>query len=127
MKTKKKEIVRYLIVSPFEGATDIGIYYLLIHFLPNIVAKAISYVIANGIGYVFNKYWIFKKKKASAPEAARYFMVDILLFAGNILINQAILSHWPKAVFLAIVITSLLTALMSFISKKCWVFKSSSS
>ena len=58
MKTKK-EIIKYLIVTPFIGATDFGVYYLLIHFrLPYSVAKAISYIIANGAGYLFNKFWI---------------------------------------------------------------------
>ena len=128
MKTKK-EISRYLILIPFEGALDFGIYFLLIHFrLPYSASKAISYIIANGVGYFFNKYWIFKRKRKQAtyPEAGRYFILDVVLFGCNIIINQAILHFWPRAVFPAVAIASLLTALLSFIFKKIWVFKTSS-
>lgn len=121
----KKEIIRYLTVTPFIGAADFGTYFSLIHFLPHSVSKAISYIIANGIGYAFNKYWIFKKKKSSVPEAGRYFILDVFLFGCNIITNQAILHVWPKAVFWAVAGASLLTASLSFICKKWWVFKAS--
>ena len=128
MKTKK-EVIRYLTVTPFIGAADFGIYFLLIHFrLPYSVAKAISYVISNGVGYLFNKNWIFKRKRkeASIPEAGRYLTVDVFLFICNVIANQAILNVWPKAVFVAIAVASLLTAALSFVCKKFWVFKTSS-
>jgi len=77
----KKEIIRYLIVTPLVGAADFGIYFFSIHFLPHSVSKAISYIMANGVGYLFNKYWIFrrKRKQNSVPEAGRYFILDVVL------------------------------------------------
>ena len=121
----KKEISRYLMVLPFTVSADFGFYYLLIHFLPHSVSKGISYIVSNGIGYLFNKYWIFKKKKSSYPEAARYLILDVLLLGFNVITNQVILNVWPHAVFLALVIAGLLTMLISFACKKWWVFKSS--
>ena len=127
MKTKK-EIFRYLIVTPFIGLTDFGIYFLLIRFLPHSVAKAISYIIANGTGYLFNKYWIFKRKhkQAAVPEAGRYLIVDVVLFAANVAINYVMLAVSHNAVFLSIATASLITLLLSFTFKKLWVFKTSS-
>ena len=127
MKTKK-EIFRYLIVTPFIGLTDFGVYFLLIRFLPHSVAKAISYIIANGTGYLFNKYWIFKRKhkQAAAPEAGRYLIVDGVLFAANVAINQGMLFVTHHAVFLSIAAASIVTALLSFTFKKLWVFKTAS-
>jgi putative flippase GtrA len=128
MKTKK-EISRYLIVTPFIGALDFGIYFILIHFrLPYSVSKAISYTIANVISYLFSKYWIFKRKRkqATTPEAARYFIIDLILFGFNVATNQAILYVWPHAVFIAIATASLLTAALSFTCNKLFVFKTSS-
>ncbi|MBF0385292.1 MAG: GtrA family protein [Candidatus Omnitrophica bacterium] len=124
----KKEIIRYLIVTPFVGAADFGIYFLLIRFLPNSVSKGISYIIANGADYLLNKYWIFKRKQkqAAAPEVGRYFILDVVLFVCNVGINQLSLYVWPHAVFLALAIASAVTALLSFIFKKWWVFKTSS-
>ena len=124
----KKEMLRYALVTPFIGLTDFGLYFLLIRSLPHSVAKAISYIIANGIGYLFNKYWIFKRghKQAAVPEAGRYLIVDGGLFFGNVAINYVILTIWPHAVLLAVAAASIVTGLMSFISKRFWVFKTSS-
>lgn len=118
-------MTRYLIVTPFVGAADFGIYFLCILFLPHLVSKAISYTIANGADYLVNKYWIFKRKRkqAAAPEAGRYIILDVALFVCNVSINQVILHVWPHAVFAAIATASLSTALLSFIFKKVWVFK----
>jgi putative flippase GtrA len=128
MKTKK-EITRYLIVTPCIGALDFGIYYLLIYFrLPYSISKAISYTIANGISYLFSKYWIFKRKRkqATPPEAGRYLIVDVILFVFNVAMNQVILHVWPHAVFIAIATASILTAVLSFTCNKLFVFKTSS-
>jgi len=128
MKTKK-EITRYLIVTPCIGALDFGIYFILIHFrLPYSISKAISYTIANGISYLFSKYWVFKRKRkqATPPEAGRYFIVDLILFVFNVAANQAILYVWPHAVFIAIATASVVTAALSFTCNKLFVFKTSS-
>ncbi len=122
MKKVKKELARYLMVVPFVGAADFGAYYLLILFMPHSVSKAISYIISNGIGYLFNKYWIFKKTETSHSETARYFILDVLLLGFNVIANQIILNVWPQAVFLAWAMAGLLTMLISFVSKKWWVF-----
>ena len=124
----KKEITRYLIVTPFVGVLDFGIYFLCIRFLPNFVSKAISYIIANSADYLVNKYWTFKRKRkqAAAPEAGRYIILDVVLFICNVSINQVILHVWPHAVFIAIATASISTAVLSFIFKKVWVFKTSS-
>ena len=128
MKTKK-EISRYLIVTPCIGALDFGIYFLLIHFrMPYSVSKAISYTIANVISYLFSKNWIFKRKRkqATTPEVGRYFFVDLILFVINVLTNQAILHVWPHAILIAITTASILTACLSFTCNKLFVFKTSS-
>lgn len=122
MKTKHN-ILRYLIITPFIGLADFGVYYLCIRFLPHFVSKAISYIVANGIGYLFNKYWVFKKKQTSYPEVGRYVAVDLVLFGCNVLINQIILIVSHHAVFLSIATASLITMLLSFACKKWWVFK----
>jgi len=122
----KKEISKYLVVTPLVAAVDFGVYFLSIRFMPHSAAKALSYVVANGFGYAFNKYWIFKKKKPSSMEAGRYVIVDVVLFVSNIATNQAVLVFWPKSVFWAITVASLSTAVLSFMCKKWWVFKRSS-
>jgi len=126
---EKKEMTRYLIIMPLVGAADFGIYFLCVRFLSPFVSKAISYAIANGVAYLANKYWIFKRqrKQAAAPEVGRYVVLEVVLFVGNVSINQAILFVWPHTILPAIITASLLTVLLSFIFKKFWVFKTLSS
>ncbi len=122
MKTKK-EITRYCVVTPIIGATDFGFYYLFKLFLPIHVSKGISSVCAGIVAYFFNKYWIFSKDKKSYHEIGRYWIVELILLAYNVTANGTILHFWPHAIFLALVIASLSTALLSFSLKKWWVFK----
>ncbi len=122
MKTKK-EITRYCIVTPVVGSTDFGIYYLSKLFLPIAVAKAISYVCAGVMGYLFSKYWVFSKRKTSNSEMTRYWTSDLVLMGYNVLANQTILNFWSHSIFLAMAFASASTAVLSFSIKKWWVFK----
>ncbi len=119
----KKEIIRYCTVTPMVGATDFGVYFLSKLFLPIAFAKGISYVCAAIMGYLFSKYWVFSKHKTNHPEMARYWVTDLILLGYNVLANQTILNFWPHAVFLALAIASVSTAVLSFTLKKWWVFK----
>ena len=119
----KKEIVRYCIVTPMVGTTDFGVYYLLKLFVPIPAAKAVSYVCAAIVGYLFSKYWVFSKKKTSHPEMARYWISDFTLLGYNVLANHTILHFWPRAIFFALAAASVSTAAFSFAIKKWWVFK----
>ncbi len=121
----KKEIIRYCIVTPLVGVTDFGFYYLSKLFLPISAAKAISFVCAGIAGYLLNKYWTFCKQKKCYPEMARYWIVELVLLGYNVLANRVILNLWPSAIFLALAIASVSTAVLSFTLKKWWVFKTS--
>ena len=120
----KKEIIRFSIAGTFVGATDFGIYYLLIHFLSFGFSKGISFTCAGIVAYVFNKYWIFQRNRpASYVEVGRYVIANVLALGINIIINQSILTVWPGAVLAALIIASMLTALFTFICFKWWVFR----
>jgi len=121
----KKEIIRFSIAGTFVGATDFGIYYILIHFLSFSLAKGISFTCAGIVAYLFNKYWIFKYNQASSyPEVGRYLIINFLGLGINVFTNQSVLNVWPGAVFLALIIASMLTGLFTFICFKWWVFRS---
>ena len=120
----KKEITRYVIVTPMVGAMDFGVYYLSKLFLPINVSKGISYVCAGIVGDLFNKYWTFCKHKTCYPEMGRYWLTELVLLGYNVTANRTILNFWPRAVFLALASASVSTAALSFILKKWWVFKS---
>ena len=122
--TIRQEIIRSSIAGPFIGATDFGIYYLLIHFLPFSLAKAASFTCAGAVAYLFNKYWIFQTgEPPSYVQIGRYWIINFVALGINVLTNQMILRAQPGAVFLALVIATALTSLFTFACFKWWVFK----
>jgi putative flippase GtrA len=119
----KQEIVRFFIAGVIVVTVDIGIYYVLVQFLPFSVSKAISFVIAGIIGYWLNKYWIFKRKRSSYKEVGRFWIINLLALGINVFTNQWILNVWHGAVGPALMTATAVTASLTFISFKWWVFK----
>jgi len=120
----KKEIIRFLIAGTIVNATDFSIYYILFHFFPFSVSKGISFTCAGLIGYFLIKFWTFKNNKPlSFIEVGQYALINSLALGVNVLTNQSILRVWPGAVFLALIIATILTGLFTFVCFKWWVFK----
>lgn len=120
----KREIIRFSIAGTFVGATDFSIYYFLIHFLSFSLSKAISFICAVVVAYLFNKHWIFQHNQPfSYPEVGRYCVVNVLALGINIAINQGVLNLWPGAVLFALIIASMTTGLLTFGGFKWWVFR----
>lgn len=119
----RKEIIRFSIAGIFVGATDFGIYYLLIHFLAFSLAKGISFTCAGIVAYLLNKYWIFPHNQSSYAQVGRYILINFLALGFNVLTNQSVLNFRPGAVLLALIIASMLTGLLTFICFKWWVFR----
>lgn len=120
----KKEIARYCLVTPLVGTADFAVYYLSKLFLPIGISKGISYVCAGILGYLFSKYWVFKKRKECSYEMARYWAVDVFLLGYNVAANWTILYFWPRSFFIALAFASVSTAVLSFAFKKWWIFRS---
>lgn len=120
----KKEIIRFGIAGAVVGATDFGIYYLLIHFLPFSLAKAISFTCAGIVAYLFNKLWIFQYgQPQSYAEIGRYMFINLLALCINVLTNNYILHVWPASILCALISASILTGLFTYICFKWWVFR----
>lgn len=121
----EKEITRFSIVTPMVGAIDFGAYYLLLLFLPIHASKGLSCMFAGIAGYLSSKYWTFAKRKLSYLEMGRYGISGLFLLGFNVSTNGTILHFWPRVIFLALAIATFFTAILSFILRKWWVFKSS--
>ncbi len=120
----RKETIRFLIAGTFAGATDFGIYYFLIHFLSFSLAKGASFTCAGIVAYLLNKHWVFQyNQPASYSVVGRYWIINFLALGINIVINQGLLNLRPGAVFLALIIASMLTGLFTFVCFKWWVFR----
>ena len=120
----RKEIIRFLISGTIVNVTDFSIYYLLFHFFIFSIAKGVSFICAGIVGYLLIKFWTFEHNQPSSyVEIGRFALINSLALGINVLTNQSILNVWPKGVFLALIIASMLTGLFTFICFKCWVFR----
>ncbi|MCX5668519.1 MAG: GtrA family protein [Candidatus Omnitrophica bacterium] len=120
----RKGVIRFLIAGITINATDFSIYYILFHFLSFSIAKGISFICAGIFGYLLNKFWTFKQNKPpSYAEVSKYALVNFLALGVNVLTNQSILNVWPGAVWVALIIATVLTGLFTFVCFKWWVFR----
>lgn len=119
----KKEIIRYGTTGMFVGGTDFGLYYILLHNFSPSLSKGISFTCSAVVAYLFHKYWTFEQLKASRREIIKFVMVNILMLEINVLVNQGMLSLWPKSVLLALFTAAMVTNLLTFIFFKFWVFR----
>lgn len=118
-----KEIIRFVVAGAIVTGTDFSIYYLLFHFLPFSIAKAISFICAGSVGYALNKYWTFKHGRASYLEIGRYTLINTAALGINVLTNQSVLTVLPGAVWPALFVATAVTGLVTFVCFKWWVFK----
>jgi putative flippase GtrA len=120
----KTEIIRFSLAGVLIIAADLSLYYLLFHFLPYSVAKGFSFTCAGILGYLLNKYWIFKPDGGrSFTEAGRYAFINVLALGINVVTNQSILNLRPDAVWPALMIATAVTSVLTFVFFKWWVFK----
>jgi len=119
----RKDIIRFLISGTITNAADFSVYYVLFHFLPFSISKGISFTCAGIVGYLLSKYWVFKHNQASYTEVRRYVMINFLALVINVLTNQGILKALPGAVFLALIIATIVTGVFTFVCFKWWVFR----
>ncbi|MBF0252819.1 MAG: GtrA family protein [Candidatus Omnitrophica bacterium] len=124
-KSTKKELILFLIAGTIINTTDFSIYYILFHFFPFSVSKAISFTLAGTLGYVLFKYWIFKNKKQSVSEIGRYAIINFSALGVNVFTNQVILNLFPGSIWTALVIASGLTGVFTYVCFKWWVFRAS--
>ncbi len=120
-----QEILRFSIAGILVVAADFGIYYVLIKFLPTSVAKAISFTCAGIVGYLLNKYLVFKNNQTSYAEMGRFILANLLALGLNVLINQIMLQSFQSPIWVALVTATAITNIMIFICFKWWVFKKS--
>ena len=123
-KSTSREIIRFLIAGTIVNATDFSIYFILFHFLPYSVSKGISFACAGIVGYFLVKFFTFKHNNPlSYAEVVQYALINSLALGINVLTNKIILNLRPGAVFLALIIATILTGLFTYTCFKWWVFR----
>ncbi len=84
------QLVRFIIVGLVNTLVDLGAFYLigLIPGMPEIAAKAMSYVLGICNSFFWNKYWTFGAARSARGrrEFALFFLVNLPPLAVNVVV-----------------------------------------
>jgi len=117
------EIAKFLVSGALLVGVDVGIYSVLIHFLPFWLSKGISFTCGGILAFLVNKYWVFKQQRQSPAEIVRFILGNSSALVLNVTINQLILRAHEGAVWVAVAAATAFTAVYTFVVFKYWVFK----
>lgn len=122
MSKTKKELKRFLVAGLSAVGTDLAVYYLLLNFLVNNLAKGISFLAGTVVAFIINKYWTFEKSEKSFIEVIRFGLLYSITLGANVLINKLVLDN-SRIVILSFIIATGVSTILNFIGQKFWVFK----
>jgi putative flippase GtrA len=118
----KKELKRFLVAGIGAVTTDLIAYYLLLDFLTNDFAKAISFLLGTVVAFLINKYWTFEKYEKSYKEVLQFGVLYSVTLGANVLTNKIVIDY-TQMVFLAFVVATGVSTVLNFLGQKFWVFK----
>ena len=122
MNQRSAEIFKFLVSGAFLVGADVGLYSILIHFLPFAVSKAISFTFGGILAYLINKFWVFKQAKRSPAEVVRFILGNSTALVLNVTTNALMLRVIEGAVLPAVVVATGVTAVFTYVVFKFWVF-----
>ncbi len=139
----KKQLVKFTLIGLLAVSVDLLCYFILLNLLPakpfqiignEAIAKSISFMCGMTVTYFFNKYWTWKKKDRSGKRVVKFAVLYGIALLINVGSNSALLYvlhqyrnlvDLPFKYFIAFVGASGLSASVSFMGQKFWVFKTS--
>jgi len=139
----KKQLVKFTLIGLLAVSVDLLCYFILLYTIPDklfqtigneAVSKSISFMCGMTVTYFFNKFWTWKKKDRSGKRVFNFavlYGIALLINVGSnsaflyILYQYRNLFDLPFKYFIAFVGASGLSASVSFMGQKFWVFKTS--
>ncbi len=118
----KRELFSFLLAGGSAVATDMGTYFILLHWLPHSPAKAISFVLGSFVAYLLNKVFTFRKPGRSAGEVIRFAVLYASTLGANVLVNRLCLGLVGSELFAFFVATGTST-ILNYLGQKFWVFR----
>ncbi|NQX47276.1 GtrA family protein [Paenibacillus tritici] len=119
------QFLKFGIVGGINTIFSLLIYYLLLYFKWNYMfANIIGYFISSILGYVLNKFWVFKFKEAKAGSSIlKYYVIYGSSFSLNVIAMYLWVSFFNVSETLAPILTVLITLPYNFVLNKVWTFK----
>lgn len=137
----KKQLVKFTLIGLLAVSVDLLFYFILLNILPEkmfhaigneAVSKSISFVCGMTVTYFLNKFWTWKKKDRSQKRLVKFGLLYGIALLINVGTNSGLLYvlhqyrnllDLPYKYFIAFVGASGLSAAVSFMGQKFWVFK----
>lgn len=117
------EMTRFIVSGSSAVATDCGVYYLLLNWLPHGAAKASSFVAGSVVAYLLNKFWTFGRRSRSAREAGRFAALYLGTLGANTGVNALALRALPGYTFPAFLCATGTSTVLNYLGMKFWVFR----
>ncbi len=139
----KKQLVKFTLIGLLAVSVDLLCYFILLNIFPEkmfqaigneAVSKSISFVCGMTVTYFLNKFWTWKKKDRSHKRMVKFVLLYGIALLINVGTNSALLYilhqyrnfvDLPFKYLIAFVGASGLSASVSFMGQKFWVFKTS--
>lgn len=139
----KKQLVKFTLIGLLAVSVDLLCYFILLNLLPKkpfqiigneAIAKSISFMCGMTVTYFLNKFWTWKKKDRSHKRLVKFVVlygIALLINVGSNSVLLYLLHQYrnlvdlPFKYFIAFVGASGLSASVSFMGQKFWVFKTS--
>ena len=116
------QIVKFGIVGCINTLNSLLIYYILLFFkVEYLFANVIAYFASTMIGYLLNKFWVFKEKEQNAT--LKYYIVYISSFFLNMFCMYLWVDILHISKYLAPILTLFVTVPYNYLFSKFWVFK----
>ena len=139
----KKQLVKFTLIGLLAVSVDLLCYFILLNIFPEkmfqaigneAVSKSISFVCGMTVTYFLNKFWTWKKKDRSHKRMVKFVLLYGIALLINVGTNSALLYilhqyknfvDLPFKYLIAFIGASGLSASVSFMGQKFWVFKTS--
>jgi putative flippase GtrA len=86
-------------------------------------ANITAFLLANVVGYLANRAWVFQPGRHSPwREAMLFFLVSGIAFVAGTPLGSLIVSHFAINEYFVFVLVLVLSIMVNFVGRKFWVF-----
>lgn len=120
------QLIRFGLVGASGYIVNLAVFALCVHALGinYRAAAAIAFLMAVSNNFVWNRQWTFKAHDGHAGfQAARFFVVSLLVFGFNLLVLELLVSGAGMAEVPAQAIAIAAATPLNFIGNKLWSFR----
>ena len=127
MSSNATKLARFCAVGGLVAAADFGLIWLFVHGLPRLGAVALAYLLAVGLHFCLNRWWVFAASQSPPiTQLKRYGLVVAVCWLCTVAVTAFCLAALTANVFLAKAAAIPPATLLGFILMRNYVFRPAS-